>query len=226
MSEHNATNNLTEIAFILDRSGSMLSIAEAAVTSFNELLERQKKEHEQTPVRMSLALFNTEYQVLFSSVMAPELPRLDMATYAPDGGTALLDAIGRTIDDLGTRLASMNEVDRPGKVIVAIMTDGEENSSRIFNWEQISDKIKHQQEVYKWEFLFLGANQDAIATAARIDIRKSKSSVFFSTERSARKSMSALGECFFETKQRVAEPTPLSDLVDQADEKNSGKLEW
>ena len=104
---NNTPNNTTEIAFILDRSGSMQSIAEAAVSSFNELLERQKKEHEQTPVRMSLVLFNTEYEVPFSSAMASELPRLDMKTYDPDGGTALLDAMGRTIDELGSRLASM-----------------------------------------------------------------------------------------------------------------------
>jgi hypothetical protein len=189
------------------------------VNSFNELLARQQEEHEQTPVKMSLVLFNTEYEVPFSSVNAPELPRLDMATYAPDGGTALLDAIGRTIDDLGAHLASMTEADRPGKVIVAIMTDGEENSSRIFNWEQISDKIKHQQDVYKWEFLFLGANQDAIATAGRMNICESKSTNFYSTNSSVRKSMRGVEQNFFETKHRMRKPTPLSQLVEEADDK-------
>jgi uncharacterized protein YegL len=212
-------NNLTEIAFILDRSGSMQSIAEAAVNSFNELLTRQQAEHEQTPVKMSLVLFNTEYEVPFASVNAPELPRLDMATYAPDNSTALLDAIGRTIDDLGARLASMTEADRPGKVIVAIMTDGLENASRVFTWEQISDKIKHQQDVYKWEFLFLGANQDAIATAGRMNICASKSTTFYSTNSSVRKSMRGVEQNFFETKHRVNEPTPLSQLVEEADDK-------
>jgi len=216
----NNSNNLTEIAFILDRSGSMQSIAEAAVTSFNELLERQKKEHEQTPVRMSLVLFNTEYQVPFASVIAPELPRLDMATYAPDGGTALLDSIGRTIDDLGTRLVAMNEADRPRKVIVAIMTDGEENSSRIFSWDQISDKIRHQRDVYKWEFLFLGANQDAIATASKMSIDRNDTSNFFQTDSGIRKSMEGVRFSFKERK-LCAVTTPLSDLVNQADDKNS-----
>ena len=215
----NTMNNLTEIAFILDRSGSMQSIAEAAVNSFNELLVRQQEEHDQTPVKMSLVLFNTTYEVPFSSVNAPELSRLDMATYAPDGGTALLDAIGRTIDDLGAHLASMTEVDRPGKVIVAIMTDGLENASRVFTWEQISDKIKHQEDVYKWEFLFLGANQDALATAGRMNIRGSKSSNFYSTDASMRKSMRGVGQNFFETKHRMRKPTPLSQLVEEADDK-------
>ncbi|MCE9587772.1 MAG: VWA domain-containing protein [Verrucomicrobia bacterium] len=212
-------NNLTEIAFILDRSGSMQSIAEAAVNSFNELLARQQAEHDQTPVKMSLVLFNAEYEVPFASVNAPELPRLHMATYAPDGGTALLDAIGRTIDELGLRLAAMSDTDRPGKVILAIMTDGEENSSRIFNWEQISEKIRHQQDVYKWEFLFLGANQDAIATAGRMNICASKSANFYSTDAGMRKSMRGVEQNFFETKHRVSEPTPLSQLVEEADDK-------
>jgi uncharacterized protein YegL len=212
-------NNLTEIAFILDRSGSMQSIAEAAVNSFNELLARQQEEHEQTPVKMSLVLFNTEYEVPFSSVNAPELPRLDMATYAPDGGTALLDAIGRTIDDLGAHLASMTEADCPGKVIVAIMTDGEENSSRIFNWEQISDKIKHQQDVYKWEFLFLGANQDAIATAAKINIDADAGTNFFQTDSGIRKSMRATSSSLKERKLRMAKLSALSQLVEEADDK-------
>ena len=214
---NNTPNNTTEIAFILDRSGSMQSIAEAAVSSFNELLERQKKEHEQTPVRMSLVLFNTEYDVPFSSAMASELPRLDMKTYDPDGGTALLDAMGRTIDELGSRLASMSEADRPGKVIVAIMTDGEENSSRNFSWDQISEKIKQQRDIYKWEFLFLGANQDAIATAGRMNIEECRSSNFHSTNKGIRSSMRGVGRTLFQMKSCDPEQTPLSDLVEEAE---------
>jgi uncharacterized protein YegL len=222
---NNTPNNTTEIAFILDRSGSMQSIAEAAVSSFNELLERQKKEHEQTPVRISLVLFNTEYEVPFSSVMASELPRLDMKTYAPDGGTALLDAIGRTIDELGSRLAAMSEADRPGKVIVAIMTDGEENSSRQFNWEQISEKIKHQTEVYKWEFLFLGANQDAIATGSRMHISAEGSTNYFQQDGSARTVLRAMSSSVRFSKERRLDAKPsLSALVAEEEAKDqSGK---
>ena len=99
MTDVNSARNWTEIAFILDRSGSMQSIAETAVSGFNELLTQQQQEHGQTPVRMSLVLFNTEYEVPFASLPAQELPRLDMKTYSPDGSTALLDAIGRTIDE-------------------------------------------------------------------------------------------------------------------------------
>jgi hypothetical protein len=82
----------------------------------------------------------------------------------------LLDAVGRTIDELGARLAAMPEAQRPAKVIVAIFTDGFENASRVYTTERLAASIKHQQEKYNWEFLFLAANQDAIATAAQIAI--------------------------------------------------------
>src|SRR5207244_5842420 len=86
------------------------------------------------------------------------------------GCTALLDAIGRTIDDFGQRFAALTEKDRPGQVIVAILTDGLKNASQRFTWKEIAGKIKHQIDTYKWIFLFLGANQDAIATAANLSI--------------------------------------------------------
>ena len=219
MTDPTSRSNWTEIAFILDRSGSMQSIVETAVTGFNELLDAQKKEHEQTPVRMSLILFNTEYEVPFASVPAPELPRLDMKTYSPDGSTALLDAIGRTIDETGSMLAAMPESQRPGKVIIAILTDGEENSSRVFNWAQISEKIRHQREVYKWEFLFLGANQDAIATAARMNIDADAGTNFFQTDSGIRKSMRATSSSLMERKLRMAKLSALSQLVEEADDK-------
>jgi uncharacterized protein YegL len=216
MTDATSASNWTEIAFILDRSGSMQSIAETAVAGFNELLTQQQQEHSQTPVRMSLVLFNTGYEVPFASIPAPELPRLDMKTYSPDGGTALLDAIGRAIDETGARLAAMPEAERPGKVIIAILTDGEENSSRTFTWAQISDKIQHQKDVYKWEFLFLGANQDAIATAGRMHIAEHDASIFLQTDAGIRKSMRATSYSLKERKIRAV-CTNLSELVDQAD---------
>ena len=219
MTDATSASNWTEIAFILDRSGSMQSIAETAVAGFNELLTQQQQEHAQTPVRMSLVLFNTGYEVPFASLPAPELPRLDMKTYSPDGGTALIDAIGRTIDETGARLAAMPEAERPGKVIIAILTDGEENSSRTFTWTQISDKIRHQREVYKWEFLFLGANQDAIATASKMSIDRHDSSNFFQTDSGIRKSMRGTGAVFFERKLRSPVRTPLAQKVEEADDK-------
>jgi len=192
MTDANTANNLTEIAFILDRSGSMQSIKAGTLEGVNAFLDQQKLENTAYPAKFSLTLFSTEIEVRHSSVPVTEVPSLSDTTYLPDGGTALLDAIGITIDSLGKRLADTPEAERPAKVIVAIMTDGEENSSRIFSWDQISEKIKHQTDVYKWEFLFMGANQDAIATASRISIDRNSGVNYFQQDGSAKSVLRAL----------------------------------
>jgi uncharacterized protein YegL len=184
--------NTTEIALILDQSGSMESIKAGTLEGVNAFLQQQKAENDKFPVRLSLTLFSTESEIRLSSVPVIDIPELNDATYRPSGGTALLDAIGSTIDSLGKRLADLPEDQRPETVIVAIMTDGEENSSRVFNWLQISDQIKHQSEVYKWQFLFLGANQDAIATAARMNIDRENSVTYFQRDGSSRSALKAM----------------------------------
>jgi hypothetical protein len=160
--------DLTEIAYVLDRSGSMASLASDAIGGFNSFLSSQK----QLPGRanFTLVLFDHEYLVPHKGVDIQRVPELNEQSYVPRGQTALLDAVGRTIDELGARLAAMPEAQRPAKVIVAIFTDGFENASRVYTTERLAASIKHQQEKYNWEFLFLAANQDAIATAAQIAI--------------------------------------------------------
>lgn len=160
--------HLTEIAFILDRSGSMESCANAAIAGFNKFLHEQKDVPSQA--RFTLVLFDDQYELPYLSIPISEVVDLNHKTFEPRGGTALLDAIGRTIDELGARLAALPEAERPGQVIVAILTDGLENASQKYTWRDVAQRITHQREVYKWEFLFLGANQDAIATAAQMNI--------------------------------------------------------
>lgn len=169
-------DQLTEIAFILDRSGSMQALVEPAIVGFNRLLREQQQEP--GSARFTLVLFDDRYEVPVKSLPIAEVVELDTTTFVPRGGTALLDAIGYTIDGLGKRLAETPEADRPGQVIVAILTDGMENASHQFSWADISKLIHHQTEKYQWKFLFLGANQDAIATAARMNIRAVDSSNF------------------------------------------------
>nr|MBA3652147.1 VWA domain-containing protein [Chthoniobacterales bacterium] len=115
-------------------------------------------------------LFDDEYLVPAQALPVAEVVPLDNETYVPRGSTALLDAIGRTIDEMGVRLAALPEADRPAQVIVAILTDGAENSSQNYTWHQLAGVIRRQTEKYRWTFLFLGANQDAIATAAQMNI--------------------------------------------------------
>lgn len=171
--------NLTEIAFVLDRSGSMQDMVEPAIAGFNRFL----KEQQDAPgeARLTLVLFDNEYLLPHQSKLIAEVPGLDTTSYVPRGMTALFDAIGRTITELGERLADIPEPKRPGQVIVAIFTDGLENASSDYDQLKISSMIKHQQDVYEWTFLFLGANQDAIASATRMGIKEGNSStVFFS----------------------------------------------
>ncbi len=168
--------NLTEIAFILDRSGSMESLLKPAIRGFNRLLREQQQES--GSARFTLVLFDDAYEVPVQSLPIAEVVELDTTTFVPRGSTALLDAIGRTIDELGAKLAAVPEAKRPGQVIVAILTDGMENASTRFTWQDISKRIRHQTDQNEWKFLFLAANQDAIATAGRMSIHAADSSNF------------------------------------------------
>lgn len=158
----------TELAFILDRSSSMESIRHAAIEGFNQYLREQQASPDQT--RLSLVYFDSAVEVCHLSLPIAEILPIDFETYVPRGCTALLDAIGRTIDKTGQRIAKLPVADRPDHISIAILTDGEENSSTRYTWQDVAQRIKHQTEKYSWEFLFLGASEDAIATAAKINI--------------------------------------------------------
>ena len=166
----------SEIAFVLDRSGSMGSCRQAAIEGFNFFLQEQQRT--EGLAKLTLILFDNEYLVPIDALPVAEILPLSSDSYVPRGSTALLDAIGRTIDELGARLAALSEKDRPLQVIVAILTDGLENSSQDYTWQQIADVIKQQSEQYRWTFLFLGANQDAIETAAQMNIKATNAAAY------------------------------------------------
>ena len=183
--------SLTEVAYILDRSGSMGKHRQAAIAGYNDFLQQQKTLPGQA--NLSLVLFSNHCTLPETATPISEAPELNDETYIPNGRTALLDAIGETINALGRKLAATPDEARPGKVIVVVFTDGEENSSRHFTWTDVSSSIQHQQKVYSWEFIFLGANQDAIATASnmRMDTRNSSNMEFSAVGiSSAKKAMS------------------------------------
>jgi hypothetical protein len=180
----------TEIAFILDRSGSMESCKEAAIEGFNRFLREQQ--NVESIAKITLVLFDNEYLVSCRSVPVQEILPLNSDTFVPRNTTALLDAIGRTIDELGQNLSRLAEKDRPAQVIVAILTDGLENASQHYTWNDIGDRIKLQSETYRWTFLFLGANQDAIATAAQLSICESNAASYVADASGSRASHVAL----------------------------------
>lgn len=157
--------DLTDITLVVDRSGSMARSrrdAEGGVNAF--IAEQAGKPGE---ALLTLVQFDTEYEFLHKGVPISDVPDY---TLHPRGMTALLDAVGRAINETGERLANMDEEDRPGLVIFVVLTDGHENASREFSKADIKEMIEHQQETYGWHFTFLGANQDAFAEAARMGI--------------------------------------------------------
>lgn len=164
-------SNLTEIICIVDRSGSMSSMRDDAIGGFNSFVMDQKNDVGE--VRMTLVLFDNEYDIVYDALPLHLVPLLTHDTFVPRGSTALLDAIGKTIDDVGERLAKTPEADRPGHVIMTILTDGEENSSQHYSNAAVAARISHQRDAYGWEFIFLAANQDAIASAAKLSIASS-----------------------------------------------------
>lgn len=226
--------NLTEIAFVLDRSGSMRPVAQAAIAGFNDFLRDQQAAPGQA--RLTLVLFDNEYLVPVDNIPIAEVVPLNSDTYVPRASTALLDAIGETIERIGNRLEQTPEADRPGKVIVPIFTDGLENSSEKYTWKQIAAKIKHQTEAYNWDFLFLGANQDAIATAANLSIAAHNAATYrgdslgtraspmaSSRKAAALRASAAGGELSCAMMRDLA--APMSDLVAEEDGKERKKGE-
>ncbi|MDZ4851487.1 MAG: vWA domain-containing protein [Pirellulaceae bacterium] len=157
--------NLTDITLVVDRSGSMQSIRDDAEGGVNAFIEDQAKEPGEA--FLTLVQFDTEYEFLHKGVPISQVSKFSLV---PRGSTALLDAVGRAINETGERLAKMNEPNRPGLVIFVVMTDGEENSSQEFTKAQIKKMVEHQQDAYGWHFTFLGADQDAFAEAGAMGI--------------------------------------------------------
>lgn len=193
-------NPYTEIAFVLDRSGSMAAMHNAAVEGFNHFLAEQQADEQE--VRLSLLLFDHEFTPLHESVPVAELTPMTMDDFQPRGSTALLDAMGRTIDDLGKRLVALPEDERPGHVIVAVMTDGMENASERYSLSDIHKRISHQQEKYEWEFLFLSSDLKAIDLATDVGIQVEQALVFEKTEEGTRQAYRTSADVLREMKER------------------------
>lgn len=172
--------NLTEIIFLLDRSGSMGGLEADTIGGFNGFIQKQGQLEGETKV--TAVLFDDKYEILWNGIDAREVKLTDK-DYFVRGSTALLDAVGKTILEVGYRLANTKEDKRPNKVIFVITTDGMENASREFTYAKVKELIKHQQEKYSWEFIFLGANIDVEKEADSIGIAMSNAYSFEASER-------------------------------------------
>lgn len=164
--------NLTEIVFILDRSGSMAGLEEDTIGGFNAMIRKQKDEAGQAIV--STVLFDNGTQVIHDRVDIQDIRPMTQGDYYVRGCTALLDAVGKSIHHIGNVHKYAREEDRPEKTIFVITTDGMENASREYTYHRVKKMIRLEQETYGWEFLFLGANIDAAREAARFGIAEDR----------------------------------------------------
>lgn len=161
--------NYTHVSALLDKSGSMESIKNDTIGGFNNFIKDQQKEDGE--MTLSLSQFDSEYDIVHDFVNIHKVEPLTDKTFVPRGSTKLLDSLGRMIIDTGNKLANMSENERPEKVIFVITTDGQENASTEFKPEKIAEMVKHQEENYNWQFIYLGANQDAFTVGQSLGMQ-------------------------------------------------------
>lgn len=161
-------NNITELVFIIDRSGSMSGLEKDTIGGFNSMIEKQRKEKGECYV--STVLFDHETKVLHDRVKLSEVKPMTEEDYTVRGTTALIDALGGAIHHIGNIHKYARPEDVPAHTMFVITTDGMENASRRYTSDQVKQKIERQKEKYGWEFIFIGANIDAVETAARYGI--------------------------------------------------------
>ena len=173
--------NLTELVFILDQSGSMSGLESDTIGGFNAMIERQRQD--QGEALVSTVLFSNRSTVIHDRVNLRKIEPLTERQYFVGGSTALIDAIGSAIHHIGNVHKYAREEDRPEHTIFVITTDGMENASHAYSSDEVKAMVQRQKEKYGWEFLFLGANIDAVETAARFGIGRDRAVNFHSDSR-------------------------------------------
>ncbi len=170
--------DLVEMVFILDRSGSMSGLESDTIRGFNGFIEKQRKLPGEAII--STVLFDHDFEVLHNRANIQTISPLTTEEYFVRGSTALLDAIGRSILKIVSVYKKTNEKNQPEKTVFIITTDGMENASREFSSRKIKEMIEYQKEKYNWEFIFLGANIDAVETAREFGINSDRAATFHS----------------------------------------------
>jgi uncharacterized protein YegL len=191
-SEMKNNNEKVEVVFIMDRSGSMGGLEADTIGGFNSMLAKQKEESDN--IIWSTVLFDHISEVVHDRVPVEKVRELDSDTYYVRGSTALLDAVGGAIHHIGNVHKYAREEDRPSKTLFVITTDGMENSSVIYDFRRVKRMIERQQKKYGWEFIFLGANMDAVSVAGRIGIAPERSARFLNDDVGIAKNFSVVAE--------------------------------
>lgn len=165
-------NNITEMVFILDRSGSMHGLEKDTIGGFNSMLSKQKKEDGEAFV--TTVLFDNDYSIIHDRIKIADVPEMTEREYYVKGCTALVDAIGKTIRHIVNIHKYSRREDVPDNTIFVIITDGMENASREFDAQTVKNMVEHEKKKYGWEFIFLGANIDAVETARHFGINRDR----------------------------------------------------
>lgn len=210
-------NNITELVFILDRSGSMSGFEADTIGGFNATVEKQKDQ--EGKVYVSTVLFDNYSEVIHDRVDISEIEPMTRNDYQVRGCTALLDAIGSSIHHIGNIHKYARPEDVPEHTIFIITTDGMENASRRYSSQEIKSKIKRQTEKYGWEFIFLAANIDAVETAESIGIRRERAANYRQTKEGVERSYYAMSEAITTVRNCCADKMDLEEYLKEDDEK-------
>ncbi len=210
--------NYTDLTFVIDRSGSMYSIAREMELGFKAFIENEIASGDETKV--SVILFDERYEVSF---VGKDIKEVDSVEIKPRGGTALRDALGKTINAVGERLAALPEEERPNRVLIVTITDGYENSSREFDPLALKGMIEHQKEVYAWDFSFIGANIDSFAVGGSLGVTRSATCDFNADADGVRGAWTTLESSYasYKTINRNFDRTSTLCLTKEEDDKDS-----
>ena len=204
-------NNITELVFILDRSGSMSGFEADTIGGFNATIEKQKEQ--EGKVYVSTVLFDNDSEVIHDRVDIDEIKPMTRRDYQVRGCTALLDAIGGAIHHIGNIHKYARPEDVPEHTVFVITTDGMENASHRYSSEKVKEMIKRQTEKYGWEFIFLAANIDAVETAENIGIRRERAANYRQTKEGVGRSYYAMSEAISTVRQNRAKDMNLEEYL-------------
>ena len=208
-------NNITELVFILDRSGSMSGFEADTIGGFNATIEKQKEQ--EGKVYVSTVLFDNDSEVIHDRIDINEIKPMTRRDYQVRGCTALLDAIGGAIHHIGNIHKYARPEDVPEHTVFVITTDGMENASQRYSSDRIKEMIKRQTQKYGWEFIFLAANIDAVETAENIGIRRERAANYRQTKEGVGRSYYAMSEAISSVRCNCAEAMDLEKYLNEDD---------
>jgi uncharacterized protein YegL len=212
---------LTELVFILDKSGSMSGLERDTIGGYNTMLEKQKVAEGEC--RITTVLFDNDYELLHDRIDIRAVGPITEKEYAVGGSTALLDAVGRTIHKIGNVQKRTADGYRAEKVLFVIITDGEENASREYSAEKVRAQIERQKERYGWEFIFLGANIDAVEAAGRFGINADRAQTYHADSQGVALNFDAVGEAVTSFRRCAVVPEDWSGKIREDYDKRTGR---